>query len=218
MFFCEDREIRGTGQGYGHKNPPSHVGGRGTFLLDQLNLFQPLRDAFGIPVHGSEAFQVTGIGREFGNLCQRLVAVGRGVGAEGDDRLAFEIVTFGKGVDNHRDGPPPHGAADEHRVVAVPVRYTVLDGGSGVLLLLRLGYLGAGRVFRGVRLDGFDAEQGAAGLPGNVFGYVLRVAAPAEVSHEDFSVLGKGARCAHHDEREECEDSCFHCSHKSICH
>ena len=156
-----------------------------------------------------------GVGRQFDDPGERLVAVGRGVGAEGDDRLPFEIIAFGEGVDNHWGGPPPDGAADEHGVVAVPVVDFVLDGGAGVLLLLRLGDFGAGRVVRGVGLRRLDAEEGRAGLPGDVFGHVLGVAAPAEVGDEDFLFLGKRACCAHHEKREECEDSGFH-SHVSI--
>ena len=88
-----------------------------TRSLDYFYLFQPLRDAVSVPVDGSEAFQVPGVGREFHDACKSLVAVGLGVSTEGDDGLAGEIVALGECVDDHRGSPPPYGATDEDGVV-----------------------------------------------------------------------------------------------------
>ena len=108
------------------------------------------------------------------------------------------------------------GAADEDGAIRVPILHLVLDGGTVVVLLFLLGYFGAGLVFRGIRLGGLDAEEGAARLLGYLFCHVLCVAAPTEVSDQSLLALCVQSRSAHQEEGDESDDSCFHIQSAAI--
>ena len=125
---------------------------------------------------------------------QRFVAVGGSIGAERHDGFPVEVIAFRERMDNHRGRPPPDRTADKYRIVLLPILDFVFNSGAGVGLLFGFRYLGARGIFGGIRLFGFDAEQRTAGKRSDMFGNVLRIAAPAEIGDKDFLCSRAGIR------------------------
>ena len=130
-------------------------------------------------------FRVPHLHRQAGqDLCLRLqltdrivraAVSGAHVGVEGDDRLSGEIILVKEGVNDHREGVPPHGIPDVDRVVGIDIDL-IFDRRALILVVLLLCQAGQSVVMIPVAVvrDGrLDLLNIRAGLLCDLLGYDL---------------------------------------------